>query len=229
MLDQADENLSTWVGQVLGSVAVTLALPADAPSGEGASLYLLSLANCPPPRTADRPPLQIMLRYLVTTWAATPQRAHQLLGDLAFAAMQNADYTVDLDPLPAESWLALKLSPRPSFILSLPVRQERPKLKVDYVRSALTVKPEPMTTLVGQVVGPGNMPIPGARVELTSLNLFNYTDVNGQFRFLGLPSQAGKRSLHILAKGRQFDVTVDSPPDSDKPVIIQFDPLSPIV
>ncbi len=226
MLDQADETLSSWIGHVIGNVAVSLAAPPDAPTGEGVSAFLLALANCPPLRTAGRPPLQIMLHYLISTWAATPQRAHQLLGDLAFAAMQTADYTIDLDPLPPETWLALRLAPRPAFVLSMPVRQERPLPKVEYVRSPLSVQPEPMTTLAGQIVGPGNLAIPGARVEIPSLNLAAYSDANGLFRFLGLPVQAGKRNLRVLAKGRQFDISVDSPADSDKPVVIQFDPFA---
>ena len=225
MLDLTDERLSTWIGTTVGNATVTLTLPAEAPSGEGVNLYLLSFANCPPARTNERPPLQIMLRYLITTWAATPQKAHQMLGDLAFAAMSTSEFTVDLDPLSAELWLALKLTPRPAFIFSLPVRQERPKARVDYVRSALTVKAEPMSQLVGRVIGPGDLPIVGARVEIPNLQLFNYTDVNGQFRFLGLPGTGGKRELRIQAKGRQFDVTVDAPSDAAKPIVIQFDPL----
>jgi hypothetical protein len=147
-----------------------------------------------------------------------------LLGDLAFAAMGTSEFTVDLDPPPPELWLALKLTPRPSFFLSLPVRQERPKAKVDYVRSALVVKAEPMTQLVGRLVGPGEQPVAGARVEIPSLQMFNYTDSNGQFRFMGLPGASAKRELRVMAKGRQFDVTVDSPTDANKPVVIQFDP-----
>ena len=223
MLDLTDERLSTWIGATVENATVTLALPVDAPAptGEGVSLYLLSFANCPPPRTNERPPLQILLRYLVTTWATTPQKAHQLLGDLAFAAMGVSEFSIDLDPLPAETWLALKLVPRPAFMLSLPVRQERPKARVEYVRSALSVKTEPMSQLIGRVVGPGDLPIVGARVEITGLQLFNYTDANGQFRFLGLPGMSGKRDIRILAKGRQFDVTVDA----SKPVVIQFEPV----
>ncbi|HEY3288794.1 MAG TPA: carboxypeptidase regulatory-like domain-containing protein [Anaerolineae bacterium] len=224
MLDLTDERLSQWVGTAVGNVNVSLALPTESPSGEGVSLYLLSFANCPPPRTSDRPPLQILLRYLVTAWAATQQKSHQLLGDLAFAAMGTAEFTVDLDPPPPELWLALRLTPRPSFLLSLPVRQERPKAKVDYVRSALVVKAEPMTQLVGRLVGPGEQPVAGARVEIPSLQMFNYTDSNGQFRFMGLPGASAKRELRVMAKGRQFDVTVDSPTDANKPVVIQFDP-----
>lgn len=225
MLDLTDERLSKWIGTAVGNVNVSLALPTESPAGEGVSLYLLSFANCPPPRTSERPPLQILLRYLVTAWAATQQKSHQLLGDLAFAAMATAEFTVDLDPQPPDMWLALKLTPRPAFILSLPVRQERQKARVEYVRSALIVKAEPMTQLVGRVVGPGELPIAGARVEIPSLQLFNYTDANGQFRFLGLPGASAKRELRVMAKGRQFDVTVDSPSDTTRPVVIQFDPM----
>jgi hypothetical protein len=205
-----------------------LTLPADTQTGEGIGLYLLSFASSPPPRTAERPPLQFLLRYLITSWADTPQKAHDLLGQLIFAAMQNADFTVDLDPLPAETWLALKLIPRPSFILSIPIRQDRPKPKAEYVRGPLSVKSEPMAPFVGKVVGPGGIPISGARVEVPSLQLFNYTDANGQFQFAGLPAQQAKKELRILAKGRQMDVTVDQPADTNQTVVIQFDPLKAV-
>ncbi len=225
MIDRIDERVSSWITNVVGNIPVTLTLPGDSPTGEGVSLYLLAFADSPPPRTASRPPLQFRLRYLITSWADTPQKAHLLLGQLIFAAMQTADFSVELDPLPAGTWLALRLVPRPSFVLSVPIRQDRPAPKVGYVREPLSLSTEPMTPFVGRLVGPGGIPVSGARVELPGLQLYSYTDANGQFTFTALPAQPLKRELRILAKGRQLTVTVDQPPDSSQAVVIQFDPL----
>ncbi|MCU0518329.1 MAG: DUF4255 domain-containing protein, partial [Oscillatoria sp. Prado101] len=81
----------------------------------------------PPLRGSQRTPLQAAARYLVTTWAGTPEDAHRLLGDLLFAAMDSAAFQAELNPLPAAAWTAFGLPPQPSFVLRVPLQIARPQ------------------------------------------------------------------------------------------------------
>lgn len=225
MIGETDQRLITWLKTIIGSAEVSLALPLDIPTGEGISLYLLSFANHPALRTSKRPPLQILLRYLVTSWSTSPEIAHDLLGQVIFSALQEAEFVVDLDSLSAETWTALKLIPRPSFILSLPLRQERPEPKSQYVRVPLITRIGPTVSLAGRVLGPDDTPIVGALVELPSMQVSHYTDVNGEFLFTALPSEPRTMMLRVRAKGQTFSVSVDQPYDANKPMVIRFDPF----
>src|SRR3954452_165206 len=79
LIDQTDHQLSDWIGTVLPDTAINLGPPGSVTDGKGISLYLMELAASPPLRGSERPPLQIELRYLVTTWAEAPEEAHRLL------------------------------------------------------------------------------------------------------------------------------------------------------
>ena len=186
MFDQVDRQVRNWVQTVLGKVQVSLDSPAvgnleagaDGHTESGVSIYLLECASAPPPRGTGRPPLQIMLRYLVTTWANEPEEAHRLLGELLFAALDTQDYDVELAPPTADLWAALGVKPQPAFMLGAKFKQERAEPPTRYVRQPLVVQATPIVSLHGVVVGPGEMPIAGARVEAVGLNLYERTDAH---------------------------------------------------
>lgn len=210
----------------------------------GVSLYLLECVPDPPLRGHGRPPLRIRLRYLVTAWGASSQRteqnggqsgeqemAHHLLGLLLFAAMQDSataegainGMEVDLTPPAPEIWLGLGVKPQPSFVLVMPVVQERPQPQVRYVRQPLVVQVGTTRSVSGTVVGPGDIPLAGARVEVPGLNVHEQTDVRGRFSFRSMPN--GPRPLHlrILAKGRSMEYVVAG--QASDPLTIKFDLL----
>ncbi|HZH77837.1 MAG TPA: hypothetical protein VEY88_17555, partial [Archangium sp.] len=45
----------------------------------------------------------------------SPERAHHVLGQLVFAAMEEPEFEVDLAPLPVALWSALGVPPRPAL------------------------------------------------------------------------------------------------------------------
>lgn len=230
MLDQVDRRVRDWVLSVLGDVQVSLESPvassrgagAEVGTGSGVSLYLIECVAAPPPRGVGRPPLQITLRYMVTTWAAKPEEAHRLLGDLLFAALDGKDYDVDLSHTDAATWAALGVSPQPSFTLEAHLKLERAEPPTRYVRVPLVVQAGPMVPLQGSVVGPGDMPIAGARVEALGLNMWERTDSHGRFQFAGVPGGPKPLRLRVKAKGREMAVLVPQPASGD-PVTIRFD------
>ena len=116
MIDQTDRRLATWIGGILDQVDVSLGPPGAADTARSVGLYLVELVQSPPARSTRRPPFLMTLRYLVTTQAPKPEDAHEMLGTLVVAALDNPEFEVEQEPLPLSLWTALGIAPRPSFV-----------------------------------------------------------------------------------------------------------------
>jgi hypothetical protein len=226
VIERVDEQLKSWVEQVLGSISVSLDRPGSQQSDRGVCLYLLELIDAPPLRNTTRPPLQLKLRYLVTAWAETPEDAHHLLGTLAFAAMEETAFDLDLEPVSPATWQAFGIPPQPSIVLQVPLRQERPEPSEQLVRVPLVLHAVPTANLAGTLLGPGDIPLVGATVELGSLRRSTRTDPKGQFRFDNVPGEPATQSLRIVVKGREFHVTVDRPKSVGDSLVVHLDPFN---
>lgn len=214
-----DERLRAWAQEVTGGAEITLGPPADDASGEGVSLYLLDLMNVPPARTGSRPPRQAVLRYLVSAWSEEPTSAHRLLEELFFSAVETPDVEVESEPLDPHLWAALGVAPQPGFVIRVPVRRERAREAIPLVREILAIDVVPITYLRGTVLGPRDLPLPGVRVELPSLNLATRTDPRGFFQFSSVPAREGTRTLRLEGKGRAMVVTAEV---GEEPIVIHF-------
>lgn len=225
MEDNFDKRLKNWIAGEIPGAEVSLTAPEKQPAGQGVGLYLLELAQIPMPSTNRRSPLQLTLRYLVTAWADKPEDAHRTLVQLIFAAMENRDFQVELDPIPITVWTAFGVDPRPSFVLRVPVRKERPEPETPRVREPLRVQSSLVASFHGVVLGPGDIPLAGCRVEVPSLNLATSTDHQGRFRFPGMPA-TGTKSFLVKAKGRDLRLdSAENHPEGEAPLIIHFSPL----
>jgi len=98
MIDQVDQDLVRWVQNILTDSKVSLTPPQPSEAGEGVGLFLMDTVLTPPARGTKRPPLQITLRYLVTTWAESPEKAHRMFGELLFAALESSEFEVESKP-----------------------------------------------------------------------------------------------------------------------------------
>ncbi len=226
MVDHFDERLKNWILSVAGGAEISLAPPSGPRPGSGIGLYLIEVMKAPPPNTVRRPaPLQLCLRYLITTWSDKPEDAHELLVRLIFAAMESADFQVESEPLPLSAWTALGVSPRPSFLLRVPLSYERPATPTKLVRQTIKIKASPVISFHGLVLGPGEIPLSGCRVELPALSLSTSTDYKGRFSFPSVPGE-GTKELLCKAKGRELPVSTEGNyPDSRAPMVINFSPL----
>ena len=225
MAEDFDRRLKDWVGTVIEGGDVSLAPPENQRTGRGVGLYLLELVQSPPPSSNKRPPLQLALRYLITAWSGTPEDAHQMLVALMFAAMENKEFQVELEPLPVAVWTAFGVPPRPSFILRVPVRQERPQPQTKLVREPLRVESSPIVGLHGLLVGPGDIPLADCRIEIPALHISTSTDHRGRFYFPAVPA-SGNKQLVVKAKGFELPVvSKQNYPDSRAPLVIHFSPL----
>jgi hypothetical protein len=219
-VDEVDRHLEAWISAVLGEVTVTLDAPEESQSAKGVNLYLLNLVNSPPPRSVkERSPYRIVLRYLVTVWETNLHAMHRMLGELMFAAMDLPEVEVELEPLSPAVWSALGLVPRPSFVLRTPLLCERPEKLAPPVLSEMVIREALLRPLSGQVMGPGDIAIMGARVELPALQLSTATDFRGRFHFAAVPSDPPIKLLRVNAKGRTISVPVEK---ANEAVIIRL-------
>lgn len=223
MIDEVDERLERWAENVLGVGIVSLTLPDPATSGRSVSVYLLDLVQGPPARGVPQPYLDLTLRYLVTAWAPQPADSHRLLGDLLFAAAADPDFEVELGSPGVEVWTALAVPPRPAFVLRVPFRKELPVRRAPLVRRRITIELAPAGPLTGFCVGPGELPLSGALVELPALNVSTRADRDGRFAFSTVPQGSTPLLVRATAKGKTITVDAGARANGVEPLMIQFD------
>jgi hypothetical protein len=220
MIDEVDRQLAAWVADVLPGATVSL----DAPSAVATAdvgLHLFEVSDLPAARGIERAPLQVRLGYLVTTGGSDVAAAHARLGSLLFAALQHADYDVRFPGDMAAYWAAAGVPPQLGFVLTVPLRQDLDADTAPPVTSALRVESVGAHAFVGVVVGPGNVSIADAMVELPSLALATRTDPRGRFRFSAVPAGSAVLQIRVRAKAQEFPFTVDS--SAPQPVTLKLD------
>lgn len=223
MIVETDTALCDWVASVLPKSKGKVLLEPAEDGGDGdVLLQLIELGDMPPARGSHRPPLQVLLRYLVTAGGADASEKHDRLGDLLFAAMEHPDYEVELGSVDAWVWAALGMSMQPSFVLAVPLRKQQPEAPTKPVKGPLDVRGSTLSHLVGVVLGPGDVPIPDAFIEIASLGLAARSDTRGRFRFAAVPSGPGPYQLRVRAKAGEFPFSVDST-DRGEPVELRLD------
>ena len=226
VIDEADSELTAWIERALGADHVTLSPPpAQAVLEESAqpmvSVHLMDLVAAPDLRRTSQTPLRIGLRYLISVAGPSPPESHAALGKLVFAAMQEPSWVVELEPPSPEFWLAMGAAPRPAFVITRHVAQLQPEL-ADKPVKRVVAKVSTMVPLIGRVLGPDDVPLAGARVELPSLTQATRCDERGRFRFPAVPAAATQRVLRVSAKGKVQAFTVDSAGTLAEPVLLRF-------
>lgn len=222
MIDEVDRRLQDWTATVVGKIPVSLAPPGR--QGEEApavGLYLLEFAESPSPRTSGPQPLQVLLRYLVTASSPRPEEAHRMLGELLFAALETPELEVELGLVPLALWQAFGVAPRPAFTVRVPLLKERKTRPVRRVAEPLIVEASRLARLSGLVLGPGDLPLAGARVELPALNVSTRTDFHGHFHFSAVP-EGSTGTLRVQARGQELSVIPERPADPESPLIVRF-------
>jgi hypothetical protein len=144
----------------------------------------------------------------------------RLLDPVLRAAAAGGDVSVVLEPVPVELWRALDLRPRAALLVDVPAQVDRVTARPPLVRGPLRLDGAPMRSLRGQVVGPGDVPLAGMRVDAPVVGASTYTDDGGRFAFGGLPAGDPAR-LVLVGRGRQFQAEVNA--DADAPVLIRCD------
>ncbi len=218
-------RLRQWIQSVIGDVEVSLSAPTEKPEGTGISAFLLGMAPSQAMVGGRSPaPSRYTLRYLVTSWAGSSDDAHALLESVLVAAMRQDGFSVESTPVPPETWIALGIPPQASFVLSVPALRERTVERAPLVRAYMRLDSRSLRPLGGRVVGPDEIPLAHARIELPSLGMFTYTDSDGRFQFGAVPSGPETIDFRVMIKGREFVSTVD-PASAPDPLVIHCNVL----
>ncbi len=222
MFDEADARLEAWTKGALKGVEVSLSPPSDSAGKSSVSLYLMDVIPTQRSRGVRLPPVQAILRYLITTQAKDPMEAHRLLGKLMVAATDMPEFEMEKEPLPPELWRSFGLHPRPAFILRVPFKYQKEEEQAKMVRFPLTMEKAPLVPLQGKILSTGNIPLVGAKVELPFFKLYTVTDADGVFRFPAVPSEPKNKDLKIRAKGREFSISTKQAERGSGKLVIQL-------
>jgi hypothetical protein len=219
--------LGTWVSSLLGEattplqgdIAVTFGPPGSdggpaAPAGRprrGINLHLLSIAPHAraTTRMERRTETQLLLRYLATSWAEQSETAESLLCMLALHLLGRgasgpdgqSEIVVETAPPPLEVLTALGLPPRPALMLGLPLVHVESAAPARRVAQPPVVRAEPSATLSGILIGPDDLPIAAAQIELPAFGRITETDPGGGFRFVGVAADPAGQTLRVRARG----------------------------
>ena len=227
MIDEIDARLSDWVKGSLGKEMAELAfgISKETPKATTVNLCLVGVLPTPSPRTPQRPPLKLVLRYLVSVQAAEVEDAHRILGTLAFSAMEVSDFDVETQAPDAALWAALGIPLQPSFAIRVPLLKSRPEPKLQRVRYPLVLKTSPVRSISGVVLGPGEIPVMGARVEIPGSGRPAQTDYLGYFVIPGVLREFAPEALEVRAKGARETIPLDPKAGLDDPLVIHLNSL----
>lgn len=225
MIEKVDQRLKDWIADVSGIQDVHLCSPSDIGNTDSVGLYLLNIRCVPMARGIERTPHQLYLNYLITVWGSSTEFVHRTLGLLVFSAMSHEEFDVDTENVTPDLWRAFGISPRPAFILTVPLRKERPVSIAPFVREPIVIKQTPLQQLRGTLLGEGGYPLVGAKVDMPEFNLSTYTDQFGKFQFSSVPLTNKNNNLRIYAKGKVLSVTADESWCAKEPLIISFNTM----
>ncbi len=228
-LTQSDEKLIDWITATVGAVEVSLAAPADEhKKSRGINLYLMELNPQLIARDAAhrrrKPPSKILCRYLVSAWDKNPQDEHDMLGKLAFETMQNPEFEMEKQSVPLSAWNAFGVTPRLSFVLSVPIWHEFPEPELPLVEHGIQLNKSPIESLRGWVYGPKETPLMGIRVTIPNLQRSTATDADGQFVFPGIPTTPAFKTIVVNGKRRKnpIEINLDKAEKNDEGLLIRL-------
>lgn len=206
-LDAVEAGLvADWIRPTAGDLAVVFGPLETEPLVDGDTrihLTFLGVAPATPARAVSRrpQPLAMFARHLVTASAPTRAVADRLIVSLAFAALDRGAPELEREGPTPDLWLALRVGARPALVVRELLERQRGFRPAPLVRRPLATEWSWGRTLVGRVIGPGQTPIAGAKIEVPSVGLGTYTDHRGEFSIAGVPTGPPAPTLVITAKG----------------------------
>jgi hypothetical protein len=215
-LADADTAVAAWLARA--GVAATHGLPREEAGPDRADAvrwWPLALLPDQAWRTTGHPDgLRLRIRYLITS----DHRGSGALDRLLVAAVAETTIQLVAEPVPVEIWRALGVRPRAALQVELPIHVQRTIPVIPVVRTPLRVDHAPVAVLRGRVLGPGSVPVPGARIQVIGAEASTTSDNHGTFTLPGLPS--GPVRLLVSGKGLRLVTEVEA---STQPVDLLCD------
>lgn len=216
-----------WVRSV-GPVNLSFAAPIGAATQTHVNLFLLDVISAPAISSGAgerTPPFQVLLRYLVSVAVDDPIESQRLLCALIFSAQERPEFELEFSSVSVDIWRAFDVPPRPAFFLRVPLRFDREAISVPRVRQPPELRHPRLRPLRGVVIGPGDLPVVAARVELPGAGRVTQTDSRGRFFFGGVPSESHETVFRVQAKSQELVTNLELPKSDEDALIIQFNPL----
>jgi hypothetical protein len=218
-----------WIRPAVGPDVEVRFAGLTAPSAGAAKTVVLTLLDIAPSLSAHRAagpaPLQLRARYLVTVAASDPADLRGSLAELGFAAGSAAEVELEATPPSAELWQALGVPARPALIASVLLRRDRGARAAPRVRQPLVTSWSPSRPVAGVVMGPGDVPIAGALVEVEGQPQTTYSNHRGEFAFRAVPGGEPLPTLVVHAKGARVRIRLDAKSSPSDALLIRV-PLS---
>lgn len=224
MINQVSDSLFEWAKALSGVQQVSFQMPAQPEEDlTTVHIYLMEISDDARRHNTGRPPVQPSLRYLLTTSGKDIRNAHKLLYVLLYSALQNPDFEVEFDPVNSMLWTALQTPPRPAFIIRVPLTHEWPPISVPRVKD-VRVGLYALVWLFGQVLGPGDVPIEQARVEVKDVHKDScaYTDRMGCFSIPNVAATPNRKTLTVTAQGCEQVFSCEETGSIDSPQIFRM-------
>lgn len=210
-------DVAGWAGDITGRPTV---IGAAARSGavDDDSIVLHPFTIQPATHTPPADAVEATARLLVFAAADDVAAAHAIT-TLALTALAEADRDIDLTPTTDQTWIALGLSPRPSFSIAGPVRMHVERATVRRVRQPLNLRATKLRVLSGDLRSTDGRALTPGRVRLEPHGPATIVGPDGRW---SLPVPALERStLEISTKGTRVQQFV-GPDDVDIHVVIDL-------
>jgi len=191
--------------------------PVDDPDERG-GLRVWPLALVPD-RVASSTPEALRLRVHFLVTGAGDAESITLIDRALLAAAGDPQVGLVPEPLPAQTWTALRVRPRVALVVEVAVRLPRPAPSPVRVRGPLRIADAPLATLRGRVLGPGAVPIPGAVVRATDIGVSTHTGRDGSFALPGLPAT---ESVRLLVSARGVRLTTQVSVNPAEPLVLSL-------
>jgi hypothetical protein len=221
-METATAQLAAWIeqatgGTVLIGAATSRSRRPDTAERDALRLWPLELRPERQTNGADHEaPYTFRVRHLLAP-ADPPSKpaSSRLLDAVLVAAVRAGEPAIALDPPDPRMWLALGAEPRPALLVDVPARVDRQPVRAPLVLHPLRLGTLEMRPLDGRVLGPGERPVPGMRVEAG--RAATYTDADGWFHLAAVPRHG---RVHLRLEGRGRALTARLEPDFAEPLTI---------
>lgn len=210
-------GVADWATDITGRPTVIgAAARSGEPDDESIVLHPLAIqasTHTPPPDAVEA-----RARVLVFAAADDVAAAHAVT-TLALTALAQAERDVDLTPTTDQTWIALGVSPRPSFSIAGPVRMHVERPTVTRVRQPLNLRATKLRVLSGDLRSSDGTALTPGRVRLEPHGPTTLVGPDGRW---SLPVPALERStLDITTKGTRVQQFV-GPDDVDIHVVVDL-------
>lgn len=211
-------SLRDWIRGIAPQIKAFIAGSAAGAEPEGIAIRLVGMVPRVVPLSPGRRSAALALDYLITAHLADPIAEHAAISEIAFAALDSSDFVLLPDCPVADLCASFAIPAAPGLVLRTELRRDVRLPQAPLVREPPVPQVEPLVQAHGRVVGPGNVPIPGALVTIAGSSS-STTGPDGRFRF-AIP--AGQ-SATVTARARSREATASLTPETETILTLQME------